>query len=236
MSSTKTVSSASPIAQSHKSNISLNTKSAKATATRNDESVSKTSIDQLKPAKRTRRDRIPPPQKERILQEYAAGKSITDIGKQENRNRETVAKIVHGPEMQEFVREMREQWYGLGPDAIGAVRHSLRAQRDGRLGFQVLASIGAIPSPEERQSVIAAFAEPLSDKEARVHEWVRRLTVMAIETATTFGIRDTIFNANLAKVGCRINYETGELEPLTAGDSSSASGKDISAEPSRVVE
>jgi DNA-binding CsgD family transcriptional regulator len=55
-------------------------------------------INQLKPAKRTR-NRIPLAQRERILQESVAGKSITQIARKENRNRETVARIVKGDEI-----------------------------------------------------------------------------------------------------------------------------------------
>ncbi len=137
-------------------------KSANPTGARNENSASKTSTTQHKPPKRTR-DRVPPPQKERILQEYAAGESITAISKKENRNRETVAKIVHGPEMESHVQALRERWFGLGDDAISAVQHALTKQKDGRLGFQLLGSIGVIPSPEERERLAAPLTETLSE-------------------------------------------------------------------------
>jgi hypothetical protein len=107
---------------------------------------------QHNPAKR-KRNRIPPPQRERILQKYAAGKSIVAISSEERRNRETVTRIVHGPEMQQFVRAMREEFCGLGSDAIDAVRVALRENKDGKLGLQVLQSLGVILSPAERLAV-----------------------------------------------------------------------------------
>jgi hypothetical protein len=130
----------------------LLTQSPKRTDKANRESTFESGANQHKPAKRTR-NRVPPPQRERILQKYVEGKSITDISKEEGRNRETVAKIVRGTEMEEYVRTMRERWFGLGQDAISAVEHALTEQKDGRLGFQLLDSIGVIPSPEERRSL-----------------------------------------------------------------------------------
>ena len=129
----------------------LLTKSPKRTDKANRESTFESGANQHKPAKRTR-NRVPPPQRERILQKYVEGKSITDISQEEGRNRETVAKIVRGIEMEEYVRTMRERWFRLGLHAISAVEHQLTEQKDGRLGFQLLESIGVIPSPEERRS------------------------------------------------------------------------------------
>jgi ethanolamine utilization microcompartment shell protein EutS len=142
-------------------------KSANPTSARNEDSAYTTGLDRLKPPKRTR-DRVPPPQKERILQEYVAGRSIIAISKQENRNRETVAKIVHGPEIQSHVQALRARWFGLGPDAIDAVDHALTAQKDGRLAFQVLSSLGVIPSPEERQRLTVPLAETVSESEEAI--------------------------------------------------------------------
>ncbi len=173
-------------------------------------------INQLKPAKRMR-NRVPPPQRERILGKYITGKSITDISKEEERNRETVARIVHGPEMQEYVRTMRERFYGLGGDAISAIQHTLQQENDGRLGFQVLASIGVIPSPEERQLLAASLAATGSDEEAEEAGVKRYLGLMmehAIEVNSLFGRRCPELDADLEKVGGRINYETGKIEPL----------------------
>jgi len=42
---------------------------------------------------------------------------------------------------------------GLGFDALGAMQHALQIQKDGRLGHQVLADIGVIPSAEERYAI-----------------------------------------------------------------------------------
>jgi len=148
---------------------------SKKTAAANQKPVSETGLNQHNPAKRTR-NRVPPPQRERILQEYVAGTSIKDISKKEKRNRETVERIVHGPEMQQFVHDMRERFFALGLDAISAIRHSLTEQNDGRLAFQLLASIGVVPSPAERQAIIPL---PKFDKESEI----RKMAILLAEGA-----------------------------------------------------
>src|ERR1700746_318564 len=76
-----------------------------------------TSTTQHKPAKRSR-NRVPAPQRERILQKHIAGKSVVEISREENRNRETVARIVHSDDMRELVSHMREKFYGLAESAF----------------------------------------------------------------------------------------------------------------------
>lgn len=191
---------------------SLKTKSFKRTGKGNRESTLEPGTNQHNPAKGTR-NRVPPPQRERILQKHVAGKSITDISKEEHRNRETITKIVRGPEMQSLVREMRERFFGLALDAISAVEHALVEQKDGRLAFQLLSSIGAIPSPAEKELLTAPQVTE-SDEEARVQKWFAALMKIAAERMQIFGMRAPELDEELKKVGARIDYDTGKLEPL----------------------
>lgn len=169
---------------------------------------------QHKPAKQTR-DRVPPGQQARILQKHVAGKSITEISKEEHRNRETVSKIVRGPEMQEFVREMRERLFGLASDAISAVQDALTEQKDGRLAFQFLVSIGVVPSPEERQSLVLAARQAAAGdgEDDRRKSTLAQLFEVIFARERDFGFRNPI-EVDLEKVGVRINHETGKFEPL----------------------
>jgi len=89
---------------------------------------------------------------------YAGGESIRQIAREEQRDRATVTKIVRSDEMNAEVRKMREQYYGLGYDALHAVQHALKIQKDGRLGHQLLANLGVIPSAEERHAMAAEEA------------------------------------------------------------------------------
>jgi hypothetical protein len=192
---------------------SLKPKSVNRTGKSNREPTLVFGANQLNPAKRMR-NRVPPPQRERILEKYVAGKSLKDIGKEEGRNRETVARIVHGPEMQQHVRAMRERWFGLAPAAISAVQHALTEQKDGRLGFQLLFSIGVIPSPEERQTLIVSELQTGLEEDARVKKIIAALIEMTVERAGIYGFREKELEEDLKQVGGQINYTTGKIEPL----------------------
>jgi hypothetical protein len=89
------------------------------------------------------------------MQRYVAGESIRQIAREEYRDRSTVTKIVRSDEMNALVQKMRERYYGLAFDAMDAVEDALKVQKDGRLGRQLLADIGVIPSAEERYPLAA---------------------------------------------------------------------------------
>jgi hypothetical protein len=98
---------------------------------------------------------VPPPQSARIMRRYVGGESIRQIAREEQRDRATVTKIVRSDEMNCLVQKMREEYYGLAFEAMDAVRHALRIQKDGRLGHQLLEDIGVIPSEDERYAMAA---------------------------------------------------------------------------------
>jgi len=162
--------------------------------------------------------RIPRPQRVRIMKKYVAGESIMQISREEGRNRETVARIVHGSEMQDYVRRKREQLYGLGDCAISALQHALNEQKDGRLAFQLLVHIGVIPSEREREALAAREqTAPENSHEERVKKIMSGLIEGAIARAAAYGMREPELEEDLKKVGGRINYETGKVEPLDYG-------------------
>jgi hypothetical protein len=157
--SAKTNSADSTVPRSRKSDDSLKTKSLKQPCKGNRESKLETRLNQLKPSKPTR-NRVPPPQRERILQKFVAGKNITQIAREESRNRESVARIVNGDEIRELVKRMRAELYGLAFDAIVAIRHALREEKDGRIGYRLLMDIGAIPLPAEAEANAVQAIQP----------------------------------------------------------------------------
>lgn len=172
----------------------------------------KSSISRHNPAKTTKQ-RVPPPQRERILQRYVAGESIVKISREEHRNRETVTRIVRSEDMERFVRAMREQLYGLAGDALVALRHSLREKKDGRLAIDVLSAIGVIPSVEDRQKIAAEAArEQTSDTGER--KIVGQFVDLFCARAKMFGSRIPQFEADLNKVGGHLNSDTGKIETL----------------------
>src|SRR6202008_4407443 len=90
------------------------------------------------------RNRIPPPQRIRVMQKYALGQNQTAIARDENLNRETVAKIVRSAEMDAYIEEKREAWRGLCDEALETIRRLLR-ENDKQVAFRVLESNGVIP-------------------------------------------------------------------------------------------
>jgi hypothetical protein len=102
---------------------------------------------------------VPPPQSARIMQRFIGGESIRQIAREEQRDRATVTKIVRSDEMQTFVQEMRERFYGLAPDALATIEFALREQRDARIGLEVLRDIGVRPRKGEQLQLPATTPE-----------------------------------------------------------------------------
>jgi hypothetical protein len=126
---------------------------------------------------------IPEPQAQRILQRYASGSSIRSIARAEHRDRATVTKVVRSDQMQEYVKNMRERFVGLGCAAMDALEHGLIVEKDSRLAYQLLRDIGVIPSGEQR--MLPANREP-NDQDARVRETMVKLAAVAIERNRVF--------------------------------------------------
>ncbi len=57
--------------------------------------------------------------------------------------------------MQACVQKLSQEFYALGSDALDAMRYELEVRKNGRIGYQLLRDIGAIPSPEERIAIAA---------------------------------------------------------------------------------
>jgi hypothetical protein len=136
-------------------------------------------------------DRIPPPQAWRVKSRFVAGQTIRAIARTEHLNRRTVTKIVRGQDVKDYVSGLREQFYGLGDAALDAVKHALIEGKDARLGFEILKSIGVMPSGEER--IQPQNQAPMGDEEARVRETMVKLAACAIE-------RNRVFNTPLPNI------------------------------------
>ena len=88
------------------------------------------SSDQRKKSNKNRKSRIPPPQAARIVSRYISGQSIREISREESRDRETIARIVRGNEVQVYLSEMRRNYLSLGKDAIEGIRTKLHKASD----------------------------------------------------------------------------------------------------------
>jgi len=103
----------------------------------------KTSQTKPDPAKNPRTN-VPSPQSARIIKRFISGQSIRKIAREEKRDRETVKRLVQSDEVREYVLALRAQFYGLGSDAVDAVQHQLRQEKNGRLGLEILRDIGVV--------------------------------------------------------------------------------------------
>jgi len=137
----------------------------------------------------------------RILQKYVAGKSVALIAREENRNRESVTRIVRGEEIQELVKRMREEVYGLAFDAIDAVRDALQHQKDGRVGYRLLMDIGAIPLPGEAEANTFQARQPSQEEltpyeRAAAQDESGRINPWALAQVRAGEERDAIFGCS----------------------------------------
>jgi hypothetical protein len=64
---------------------------------------------------------------------FIAGDSVRKISREENRDRETINRILRSNQVQLYIEELRASYIGLGLDAINAVRKRLKSGKDGRL-------------------------------------------------------------------------------------------------------
>src|ERR1700691_4194242 len=103
--------------------------------------------------------RVPPPQVERIKQRHIMGQSQREIARAEGRSRPTIAKIVTCKEMQAFVQEMRERFYGLAPDALATIEYAMREQKDARIAYDTVRDVGVVPRRGEEPQLPATAAE-----------------------------------------------------------------------------
>jgi hypothetical protein len=104
--------------------------------------------------------RIPEPQFQRIVQRHVRGESVRGISRTENRSREAVTRIVNSDEVKKIVQLMRSEVFGMAGDAVDAVRHALREQKDARVGYQLLRDIGAVPRLAEAESNAIQAMQP----------------------------------------------------------------------------
>jgi hypothetical protein len=128
---------------------------------------------------------VPRPQQERIVSKFIQGRGIRQIAREERRSRETVTKIVRSEDVQKYVAELREQYIGLGREALAALTRALRSSTDGKLAHQVLVDLDVVhtPAPADAAAQTGAY-----DEETEVLIMTGRLVQAAAVRAQTYGI------------------------------------------------
>jgi hypothetical protein len=146
------------------------------------------------------------------MQKFVGGKGISEIGREENRNRETVARIVHSDEMQEHVNRAREALYGFTDIALSTLRHAIETERNGVLAYKLLTDISVIPTSLERMQNLASKG---SDGEgSQLGKIYTKMLVHAVMNGRTFGFDVSAAEEAIAKAGARVD-DDGNLVPIT---------------------
>ena len=149
----------------------------------------------------------------RVKLKYISGQTVRSISRSESLARRTVARVVQCKDVQDYVASLRKQFCSLGDDALDAVRQALRAG-DGRLGFQILTSIGVIPSVEEKRLAAMQPVAAEQDKDSGVKTMMARLANIAFERARVFGTPLGQLEKDLEEAGGKFDQETGRVTVL----------------------
>jgi hypothetical protein len=104
---------------------------------------------------KTRGSYLPKPKILRIQQRYINGQNKSEIAREEKCDRETVARIVQFPEVQDFIAQAQQEFFGLITDAMAAVRHALRVENNPTIGLAVLERTGVTAYRGERMQLPA---------------------------------------------------------------------------------
>lgn len=116
-----------------------------------------------------------------IQQRYIRGDNKSAIAKAEGVDRGTVARIVQFPEVQNFIAQMQQEFFGLVPDAMAAVRHALQVEKDAKVAYQILEATGVAPHQGER-------LHPEATEEDGLDRQSRLIAAVLVESHRNFGV------------------------------------------------
>jgi hypothetical protein len=126
---------------------------------------------------------LPVPKILRIQQRYLNGQNKTEIAREEKCDRETVARIVQFPEVQSYIAQAQQEFFGLIPDAMVAVRHALRVEKNPMLGLAILERTGVTAYRGERMQLPATTAS-----ESGYERQARLVTAVLLEARDQMGV------------------------------------------------
>ena len=126
------------------------------------------------------------------MQRYISGESLRKIALEEHRDRATVAKIVKGPEVAEYIEALREKFYGAMEIAMDSLLDELQnpnSKTRGWLSFEMLKAGGVIPHPSHAAELESQRKQLDPDSEdAAVEKIAVAIVKSAIERHRAFGI------------------------------------------------
>jgi hypothetical protein len=113
---------------------------------------------------------LPEPKVLRIQERYVGGENMSAIARAEGCDRGTVARIVQFPQVRDFIVQMQQEFYGLLPDAMVAIRHALQVTKDPNVAYRVLEATGVAPHKQERLQIpdASTLAEGGPERQAQL--------------------------------------------------------------------
>jgi hypothetical protein len=100
---------------------------------------------------------VPYPQRDRIKRKFISGENISKIAREEGRHWDTVARIVKEKDVAEYVRDVRERFYGALEEMLSAAIDYAKTGKDGGwLAYEMLKDGGVIPDEKMLQQMLAA--------------------------------------------------------------------------------
>jgi hypothetical protein len=127
---------------------------------------------------------LPEPKILRIQQRYIAGENKSAIAKAEGCDRETVTRIVKFPEVQQFIAQMQQEFFGLVPDAMEAVRHALKVEKNPAVAYRVLEATGVAP----HQGQLLQAPTTTTPEDERQERQIRGMAACILESHRNFGV------------------------------------------------
>ena len=149
---------------------------------------------------------VPAPQIERIKQKFVQGYSIRKISREEGRARQTIVRIVRSEDVQNFVKQMQEELWGLIPAAIGALRHELQTNKNSQLAYQIIRDIGVF--------LPARIQHPSSpyDSDERVKLIMGEFVKIGLERNRIYGTPMPEIEEAAARAGVKIQLRSAPLD------------------------
>jgi|HubBroStandDraft_2_1064218.scaffolds.fasta_scaffold00595_13 hypothetical protein len=127
---------------------------------------------------------LPVPKILRIQQRYLNGQNKSEIALEENCDRETVTRIVQFPEVQNFIAQAQQEFFGLIPDAMAAVRHALRMEKNPTIGLAILERTGVTAYRGERMQLPEKTAS-----ESGIERQARLVAAVLLEARDRMGVK-----------------------------------------------
>jgi hypothetical protein len=121
---------------------------------------------------------------------------------QEGRARQTIVRIVRSEDVQNFVKQMQEELWGLIPAAIGALRHELQTNKNSQLAYQIIRDIGVF-LPARIQQTSSPY-----DSDERVKLIMGEFVKIGLERNRIYGTPFPEIEAAAARAGVKIQLRS----------------------------